>query len=119
MPTYLNNWNPKKYNWVNIAAESELTRTGVPVQLRWSAGGAKQIHPGDRVFLGRQGMPSKDNSLVRGIIASGIAVSPFFKAPRWDGQDKITTYNWINFDTILPIELVLPRNDISDGVLST
>jgi hypothetical protein len=120
MPTYLNNWNPDRgYKWESNARDSEQTRIGVPVRLRWSASGTKAIKSGDRVFLGRQGTPSKDGTQPRGVIAAGVAVTPFFEDRHWAEPSKSTTYNVIEFDTILTPETVLARDQVQDGPLAT
>ena len=118
MPTYLNNWNPARDKWRTNAADSYQTQMGSPVRLRWSASGTKAILPGDRVFLGRQGTEPKDGTMRRGVIASGIAVSPFFEDKHWEDLTKSTTYNIIDFDTILTPQSALPRNRLKDGSLA-
>jgi hypothetical protein len=120
MPTYLNNWNPDRaFKWETNASESQMTRNGTPVQLRWSASGTKIIKPRDRIFLGRQGSESKDGTEVRGVIASGVAVLPSFVDLHWDEDPrKTTTYNTIVFDTILTPQNVLPRQRVQDGPLA-
>jgi hypothetical protein len=51
------------------------------------------------------------------VIASGTAVSPYFEDQHW-GLEGLTTYNRIEFDTILTPQLVLPRFQLSDGPLA-
>lgn len=119
MPTYLNNWNPDRaFKWETNASDSQTTRNGIPVQRRWSASGTKIIKPGDRIFLGRQGTESRDGTRVRGVIASGVAVSPSFVDKHWEDPTKSTTYNIIEFDTILTLQNVLPRQRVQDGPLA-
>ncbi len=65
--------------------------------------------PGDRIFLGKQGIEPK------GIIGSGIATSTVFNKQHWEDQNKETTYIWIDFDTLLYPEQVLPRTDLGSG----
>jgi Domain of unknown function (DUF3883) len=117
MPTYLTNWNPDKWNWESNEEDSDLTRTGHAVEIRWSMGGTKAITYGDRVFLGRQGRENESRHEFRGVIASGVAVSDYSEDRHW-GQEGSTTYNVIEFDTILTPQLVLPRFRLSDGPLA-
>jgi len=112
MPTYLLNWNPNRaFKWPTNAEDSTRTRRGEIVRLSWSTGGTKRIRPGDRIFLGKQGVEPK------GVIASGVASSPFFEEAHWEEPTKQTTYNMVDFDTILDPESVLPRSELLDGAL--
>jgi hypothetical protein len=118
MPTYLNNWNPRKWDWKDNNAASQRTRTGHTFKMQWSSGGTKVIAPGDRIFLGKQGEESARRGELRGVIASGTAVSEVFEDKHW-GRKGTTTYNLIEFDTILTPELVLARRQVSKGPLSS
>ena len=112
MPTYLLNWNPNRaFTWPTNADDSSRTLRAEIVNLRWSTGGTRRINPGDRIFLGKQGVEPK------GVIASGIATSSVFEGPHWGDPTRQTTYNWVDFDTILDPESVLPRTKLSDGAL--
>ena len=113
MPTYLLNWNPNRFKWEKLAADSAATYRGEIVHDSWSTGGAKAIQPGDRIFLGRQGVEPK------GVIASGVAASPYFEAEHWEDPRKMTTYNKVDFDTILDPQSLLPRSKLVQGVLQT
>jgi 5-methylcytosine-specific restriction protein A len=66
---------------------------------RWSCGRNKQLQPGDRIFLLRQGQEP------RGLIASGIATSSVFVDQHWGGDDTtrspIARYVNIRFDVLL------------------
>lgn len=73
---------------------------------------AKAILPSDRVFLGKQGQDPK------GVIASGYAISPYFEDTHWEDETKTTTYNLIEFDTILTPDTVMPRTRLIDGPLA-
>jgi len=118
MPTYLTNWNPEKWTWDSLTEDSDQTRTGLAVDKTWSMGGTKAITIGDRIFLGKQGKEDERRSEFRGVIASGIAISNYFEDRHWGELGRSTTYNWIEFDTILTPKLVLPRFRVSDGPLA-
>lgn len=81
MATYLLTWNPKKWSWDNLAElASHVARTG-SLDDRWSCGGRKNIDPGDRVFLLRQG-PDRP-----GLIASGWATSGVVEDDHWEDRE--------------------------------
>jgi 5-methylcytosine-specific restriction protein A len=112
MPTYLLNWNPKRaFKWTENADESARTRREEPVPRDWSTGGTKRIVPGDRIFVGKQGVEPK------GVIASGYAISKVFEKAHFGDPSKQTTYNSVSFDTIVDPESVLPRSELLEGVL--
>ncbi|MGA2714999.1 MAG: HNH endonuclease [Bryobacteraceae bacterium] len=112
MPTYLFSWNPlTAFKWPNNGVNSAATRRGKVVHIRWSTGGTTCIVPGDRIFLG------KVRQHPTGVIASGVAVSDCFEDTHWEDSSKRTTYNMVDFDTILDPESVLPRSRLSEGSL--
>src|SRR5262245_19852674 len=105
-------WNPNRaFKWPTNAADSTRTRRGEIVTLHWSTGGTKRIVPSDRIFLGKQGRDPK------GVIAAGIASSSFLEDVHWEDPTKQTTYNMVDFDTILDPDSVLPRPELLQGVL--
>ena len=67
--------------------------------------------PGDRIFLGKQVVEPK------GIIAAGVAASPYFETEHWQDPTKRAIYNMVDFDTILDPESVLPRSELLNGAL--
>jgi 5-methylcytosine-specific restriction protein A len=112
MPTYLFSWNPlSAFTWPNNSANSAATRRGEIVRLRWSTGGTTSIVAGDRIFLGKLGQDPI------GVIASGVAASDCFEDNHWEGDSRRTTYNMVDFDTILGPENVLPRSRLREGSL--
>lgn len=112
MPTYLFSWNPlTAFKWPNNGINSAATRRGEVVHVRWSTGGMTRIVPGDRIFLGKVGQNPT------GVIASGVAASDCFEDTHWEDGSKRTTYNMVDFDTILDPESVLPRSRLSEGPL--
>jgi 5-methylcytosine-specific restriction protein A len=59
MSTHLFAWNPKLWNWPELAADRRrLARKGF-IDIEWSSGRARQIEPGSRAFLVRLGVPPK------------------------------------------------------------
>jgi hypothetical protein len=112
MRTYLFSWNPlTAFKWPNNGVNSAATRRGKVVHIRWSTGGTTSIVPGDRIFLGKV---SRDPT---GVIASGVAASDCFEDTHWEDNSKRTTYNMVDFDTILDPQGVLPRSRLSEGPL--
>lgn len=113
MPTYLFSWNPlTAFKWPNNGANSATTRRGGVVHIRWSTGGTTCIVPGDRIFLGKIGQNPT------GVIASGVAASDCFEDAHWENGSRRTTYNMVDFDTILDPQSVLPRSRLNQGSLS-
>jgi len=112
MPAYLLSWNPRSaFTWPNNRANSAATRRGAIVHMRWSTGGKDCIVPGDRIFLGKLG------SDPIGVIASGVAASDCFEDSHWENPLRRTTYNMVDFDSILEPENVLPRSELGEGPL--
>jgi hypothetical protein len=112
MPTYLFSWNPlTAFTWPNNGVNSAATRRGEVVHIRWSTGGTTCIVPGDRIFL------AKTARQPTGVIASGVAASDCFEDTHWEDGSRLTTYNMVDFDTILDPETVLPRSRLSEGSL--
>jgi 5-methylcytosine-specific restriction enzyme A len=99
MPTFLLTWNPAKWHWRDMQADIQRCQSDGYLDDRWSCGRNKQIQPGDRIFLLRQGQEP------RGLIASGIATSSVFEDEHWGGDDTtrspIARYVNIRFDVLL------------------
>lgn len=113
MPTYLFSWNPlTAFKWPNNSANSAATRRGEIVRIRWSTGGTTSIVSGDRIFLGKVGQQPI------GVIASGVAASGCFNDSHWEDDSRDTTYNMVDFDTILDPASVVPRSRLSQGSLA-
>lgn len=79
MSTYLLNWNPKRWDWIELEESiAELAELGW-FEARWSCGVTKSIRPGDRFYLIRLGLKPK------GIVGSGYyIVSASFEDLHWD-----------------------------------
>jgi 5-methylcytosine-specific restriction protein A len=111
--TFLLTW--KTWPWDDFEAAVELTKSGSSYVLPWSVIAFKQVQPGDRVFLLRQGKKTP------GLIASGVVASmPWFGKSDWGGRDTAEGYHVVvNFDTILSPDQgeVLPRTMLYVGAL--
>ena len=98
-PAWLLTWNPHNWNWNDYAAALEASRFGEKYEVTWSCSNT-HVKPGDRVYLMILG-----NNGVRGIIASGVAISKVFEVPHWDQQKakagKKTNSVRVSFDKIL------------------
>jgi 5-methylcytosine-specific restriction protein A len=114
MPTYLLNWNPERaFKWSQNAEESDRTRRGEMVPREWGTSETKRIIPGDRIFIGKQGVEPK------GVIASGYATSLCLEKAHFGDPNRQTTYDRVGFDAILDPESVLPRSELLDGPLGS
>lgn len=78
MPTYLLTWNPKNWQWHNLADIARQLGEGGSIEQRWSCGHSRSIAVGSRVFLLRQGVEPK------GIVASGWVTKTPFADLHWD-----------------------------------
>lgn len=106
MPTYLLNWNPRKWAWPEYPQEAASVGRGERVRRRWSTGVRKHVPVGSRVFLLRQGEEP------RGIIASGLAVGetqllPHFDEDRAQSGDTVPTTE-IEFDALVDVDESAP-----------
>ena len=107
-PAWLLTWNPQQWNWNDYAAGIEASRSGEKYEVTWSCSNT-HVKPGDRMYLMILG-----NNGVRGIIASGKAISKAFEVPHWDPQKaktgKKTNSVRVSFEKILDFR--------SDAILS-
>lgn len=107
MATFLFTWNPTKWDWETLEADSATYRRRGFVDGRWSCGMTKRIVPGDRVFLIKLGPNTP-----RGIMASGFAVSSPFQAPHYSDASKSANYTDLRYDILLnPSEEILLSRD--------
>lgn len=120
MPTYLLNWNPRRWPWTNLAQEARQTIKGNPLPGDWSCGKTRKIRKGDRIFLLRQGIEP------RGIMAAGWVTGrePVLK-PHWDAEraDRGERTLFVNaeFDLILDPGAghdPLPHSRLQTGALA-
>lgn len=102
MRTFLITWNPDKWTWAELAECVDAVQAGTPRLERWSTGQRKDIEPGDRLFLLRQGKEP------RGIVGSGWASSGVFQAPHWGDPARLANYVEFRFDRLLDADVDLP-----------
>lgn len=99
MSTYLLNWNPKRWDWLELEDEIAILREQGWLEDRWSCGVTKSIIPGDRFFLMRLGWPPK------GIMGSGWIKSSPFRALHWDdglaAEGRQALFVDVVFDSLL------------------
>lgn len=81
MITYLLAWNPRRAPWRERTTLLRHLESGQPAVTSWGML-SKSIHPGDRVFLIRLGVPP------RGIFAAGSAMSGAYLTPHWDPEKR-------------------------------
>ena len=98
--SYILTWNPSKWNEWDYDAAVATTESGEVFNDHWSTGNRKTMHPGERVYLMRQG----DN---QGLIGAGHTTSEIYEAPHWDGSGKIICNVFVDFETLLPVSNVL------------
>lgn len=72
MRSFLLTWNPRSWDWTNLAEDLEESRLGRPVEITWRCHNKSPI-PGDQVFLLRQGVEP------RGIMGSGEVLSETYR----------------------------------------
>ena len=98
MATYLMTWNPKVYEWSNLADEAAAVADGRKVRERWSTGNSMKIRRGDRLFLLRQGEEP------RGIIGSGWATTRCRRGRHFDekraASGDLSNYVFLRFDAL-------------------
>jgi len=95
MAVFLCTWNPDRWDISDQEWSSRVKElaAGGTYEERWSTGSRTSgIHPGDFVFLVRQGRE-------RGIVASGVAVSVAYRDLHWD-VDKAAENQLANYVTV-------------------
>ncbi len=116
MKTYLLAWNPKRWQWEDLARMSQQVKNGNFMSIRWSCGRSKRIKKGDRVFLIRLGEEP------RGVFASGIVLAGSYNDEHWDAaraaMGGTTMYVEVQLDALLNPETdtIIPR-ELLDGEL--
>jgi hypothetical protein len=109
MPAYIHIWNPHLWPWDNLAAEARATRLGEIVRDGWSCGIRKHYDIGGRVFIYRV-----DNN--HGVVASGYIADEPYTDTHWDLSGGSTLYVPIDFDVILDLHEILPRERLETDV---
>jgi 5-methylcytosine-specific restriction protein A len=77
MTTYVFAWNPRLWNWPELARERRRIESRGHVDIRWACGRTRAIEAGSRAFFVRLGVPPK------GLIGSGHALSEPWEGPHW------------------------------------
>jgi 5-methylcytosine-specific restriction protein A len=107
---YLLTWNPARWEWINLQQIASTVAAGKPIVERWSTGHNRNIQPGDRLFLLRQGADRP------GLVASGWAISTVFQALHWEAaraaRGDIGNFVEFEIDTLLDpaADDLLPRD---------
>ena len=90
MPTYLITWNPKRWEWTDLAESiREIGERGEHHRV-WSCGSTKRIREGDRVFLLRQGVEP------RGIVGAGWVERGSYEDENWNPDSTLPTANYVD-----------------------
>lgn len=117
MSTYLLAWNPRRWNWKNLATQALQTARGETVAGGWTCVNGN-VKKGDRLFLVRLGEEP------RGIMASGWAQGGVEPGPHYDpalcAQGKESDYVDYEFECLLDphIDAPLPLNELTSRALS-
>ncbi len=117
MSTYLLAWNPRRWDWKDLATEAIQTARGETVAGSWTCV-SKQVKEGDRLFLVRLGEEP------RGIMASGWAQGVVQAGPHYDpalrAQGKQCQYVEYEFECLLDpqIDAPLPLKKLASRALS-
>ena len=108
MPTFLLNWNPRKWQWTHFHEQlRELAERGSFVE-PWDIGNSRRVGEGDRVFLLRQGVEP------RGIIASGVVMGAPYPDTHWTGDGRRATYVAVEWDHMFDpaVDVILSRREL-------
>lgn len=103
--TYLFAWNPKLWDWPELARDRRrLARKGV-LDTEWSCGRARRLEPGSRAFLIRLGVEP------RGLFGCGTVMTAPVERLHWR-EDKAaagsrTGYVMLRLDTLFETPPVL------------
>jgi 5-methylcytosine-specific restriction enzyme A len=97
--TYLLAYNPKRWQWDDIAECVRQLEEDGSLVLGWSCANSTQIREGDRLFLIRLGEEPK------GIFASGVAHSDWYEDLHWEEAKaqagETVHYVDVRFDAVL------------------
>jgi hypothetical protein len=108
MPTYLLNWNPRKWEWTHFHDQlRELAERGSFME-PWDTGASRRLKEGDRVFLIRQGVEP------RGIIASGEVRGAPYQDEHWTADGRQANYVAIEWDQMFDplVDIILLRSEL-------
>lgn len=107
MSTWLLTWNPGRWKWESLQADIEAVQRFGRHPSRWSCGNARQIVPGERFFLLKQGRH------IPGLVASGFITSPPYLAEHWSGVGTGWSVD-LEFDCIVAAPPIA-RSELSRG----
>lgn len=108
MRSFLLTWNPRSWEWTDLPADLQKSRSGQPVDLNWRCNNKSPV-PGDRVFLLRQGVEP------RGIMGSGqVRHGTYRREP--DGPRLVDVQMPVLLDPLR--DGVLPISALQDGALA-
>jgi len=102
---YLLTFNPRLWAWDDYEEFLDQVRRNRMFEGQWSTGSrTRDIGPGDRVYLLRQG------SEPRGIIASGEVASEAYQEENWrdDGSRWLANYVDVDWKEAVPLDDPLP-----------
>src|SRR6185503_722024 len=69
MATYVYAWNPRLWNWPELARERRRIARHGHAEIEWACGRTRSIEPGSRAFFIRLGVPPK------GLIGAGYTLT--------------------------------------------
>ena len=99
---WLLTYNPKKWDWNDYDKAIEITKSGAGYYANWNITN-QNAKIGDRVFIIRLG----DNSLPKGIFATGFVVSEYFEDDNFD----VTKDTKIKYVDVLLTKILDYRTD--------
>ena len=89
MATVLFTWNPRRTPWPDLRDSIEEIEQNGGMDSSWSCGNTRRIHPGDRLFLLRQGSDAP------GLVGSAWAASEPYEDRHWQrGQEGAPSTAW-------------------------
>ena len=104
MATFLFAWNPKYWNWPELADEIGVIAREGHVNTQWASGATRAIEPGSRAFMVRLGVPPK------GLIGAGVTMTAPVEGPHWREDKKLkratTLHLWIRWEALFETPLV-------------
>ncbi|MBS0320287.1 MAG: hypothetical protein JSR18_07070 [Proteobacteria bacterium] len=111
MATYLFAWNPKLWDWPELARDQRaLARQGY-LDIRWASGRVRAIEPGSRAFLMRLGVPPK------GLFGDGVTMTAPKAGRHWRADKRAAgipaLYLRIRLNTLFETPLVT-LDDLSE-----
>jgi 5-methylcytosine-specific restriction protein A len=77
MATYVFAWNPRLWDWPELARERRAIARRGHVDIEWACGRTRSIEPGSRAFFVRLGVPPK------GLIGAGYALTAPWEDAHW------------------------------------